>query len=82
MPHQLTRALRVVIAWGLAPCLMLFLTACQTTDVTRDGFVERCKARGHMEGEAALEQCVAELRKWEGEPWAAKTGSCVAFCNR
>lgn len=35
-----------------------------------------------MVGEAALDKCVAELRKTEGEPWAAKTGSCVAFCNR
>lgn len=65
------------------PCLVfLLLISCQTSDVTRDGFVERCQARGHVLGEAALEQCVAELRKWEGEPWAARTGSCVAFCNR
>ena len=59
---------------------ILMLAACQTTDPARDGFVERCQAKGHKD--AALERCIAELRKWEGEPWAAKTGSCVAFCNQ
>lgn len=67
---------------ALAASVLLLLTACQTTDQARDGFAERCNAKGHMVGEAALEQCIVELRKWEGEPKAAKTGSCVAFCNR
>ncbi len=61
---------------------ILLVGACQTTDAARDGFVERCRAKGHSVGEPAMEQCIADLAKMEGEPWAAKTGSCVAFCNR